>query len=322
MTTEHEQQARLQVLAAIARADGEIQPWERTLLEQARLAIAPTSAIALEDLLDETTPLQSLLATITTSGLQKAVYEEAIAFAQLDGITPAEHRLLAQIRATFNLQSPLADAANSFNTSRESAPSTSSLSSCIPFQPKGAEEVDWASTALTGRSLILGMRRIVEHSARARALVLDYAIGSAIIGLIPILGLTLWQILAIALLLLKMMRDIGAHWGFPKERDIFAFAGNLFGGIGALAVAFMAWATLFLIGLMLPPVRSLALAAAFFTLTWTVGQITNQYYMSSSRMDVTALRRASQRIQRHQGRSPWNRLVTPMKALFNLKSKI
>jgi uncharacterized protein (DUF697 family) len=325
MTTEQEQQARLQVLVAIARADGEIQPWERTLLEQALKAIAPRSSWSLDHILDEQPSLESVLGKITTPHLQQATYEEAIAFAQLDGITPAEHRLLERVRSAFKIQSSSTaiDAPSNLSFNHDPSHHDPSPPPLSPeASPRTETAIDWASTALTGRSLILGMRRIVEHSAKARALVLDYAIGAAIIGLIPIPGLTLWQILAIALLLVKMMRDIGAYWGFPKGRDVFATIGNLFGGMGALAMTFMAWLTLFLIGLVLPPIRSLALAAAFFTLTWTLGQITNQFYMSSSRMDVAALRRASQRMQRKKGRSPWSQFLARAKALLNLKSKL
>lgn len=332
MTIDQEQQARLQVLVAIARADGDIQPWEQTLLEQAFRAIALPPSMSLDEILNETPPLESLLAQIRTPDIQKATYDEAIAFAQLDGITPAEHRLLERIQSTFKLQ-PASSPSSTALSSTLDEPSDALLfqdpaapplvQATASSRPVPISDIDWASPALTGRSLVLGMRRIVEHSARARALVLDYAIGAAIIGLIPIPGLTLWQILAIALLLIKMMRDIGAYWGFPKGRDLFAIMGNLFGGIGALAMTFMAWLTMFLFGLIVPPLRSLSLAAAFFTLAWTLGQMTNQFYMSSSRMDVVALRRASQRKQLQQGRSlGWNRLISRFKTLLNPKSKI
>ncbi len=304
MTVEQEQLARLQILVAIARADGDIQPWEQTLLKQALLAIAPEFPMTLDQLLDAPATVDDLLARITTPDLQQTTYNEAIAFAQLDGITPAEHRLLERIRSAFKLQPMPSGLATSHAHTSDSA-------------------IDWSSTALSGRSLILGMRRIVEHSHRARELVLDYAIGAAIIGLIPlsISHLWVWQILAIALLLIKMMRDVGDYWGFPKGRDMFSVIGNLFGGMGALGITLMAWLTLFLIGLLIPVIRSLALAAAFFTLTWTLGQVTNQFYMSSSRLDVTSLRRASERMQQ-QGRSPWQSLLAHVKNTLNPNSKL
>lgn len=285
MTTEQEQLARLQILVAIARADGDVQPWERTLLGQACSAIAPKLDVTPEQLLSEKPALDALLAKITTPELQQTTYNEAIAFAQLDGITSTEYRLLERIRSTFKLKA---------------SPSTPSDLQ----DAESATEIDWSSTVASGRSIILGMRRLVNHSHRARELVLDYAIGAAMIGLIPIPGVWLMQLLMIATLLIKMMRDVGAHWGFPKGRDVFALLGNLLGGIGALAIALMAWFTVFVIGLIVPLIRGLALAASLFALTWTLGQMTNHFYMSSSRLDITALRRASMHTSR-QWRSPW-----------------
>ena len=299
MTTEQEHLARLQVLVAIARADGEVQPWEQTLLSQACSAIAPKLDVTPEQLLSEKPALDSLLAKITTPELQQITYNEAIAFAQLDGITLTEHRLLERIRSTFKL-------------------------SALPSTPpdlqdaESASEIDWSSTAASGRSIILGMRRLVNHSHRARELVLDYAIGAAMIGLIPIPGVWLIQLLMMFVLLIKMMRDVGSHWGFPKGRDMFALLGNLLGGIGALAITLMAWFTVFVIGLVVPIIRGLALAASFFTLTWTLGQMTNHFYMSSSRLDIAALRRASMHISR-QERSLWHMLCSHLTRLRGKK---
>jgi len=116
-----------------------------------------------------------------------------------------------------------------------------------------------------------------------RALILDYALGISILGLIPIPRLLTLKLLIAAGLLLKMMRDVGAKWRFPRGQDILAIFGNLFGGIGAFAVAFMAWVTMFSIGLFVPYVGSLAVAASLFTLTWGLGQATSQFYASGRR---------------------------------------
>jgi uncharacterized protein (DUF697 family) len=113
-----------------------------------------------------------------------------------------------------------------------------------------------------------------------RNLVLDYAIGASILGLIPFRGLLIVKLLVAGVLILKMIRDIRATWGFPKGQDALAIAGNIFGGIGAFAMALMAWATMLSIGLYIPYVGSFAVAAALFTLTWTLGQATNQFYAS------------------------------------------
>lgn len=114
----------------------------------------------------------------------------------------------------------------------------------------------------------------------SRILAFDYALGISILGLIPIDGLLTVKLLIAVGLLAKMLWDIGVKWKFVKGQDILAIAGYVFGFIGALAMAFMAWLTLLAIGLFVPYVSSLKVAAALFTLTWVLGQNTNQFYAS------------------------------------------
>ncbi|ELS02952.1 hypothetical protein Xen7305DRAFT_00026700 [Xenococcus sp. PCC 7305] len=123
-------------------------------------------------------------------------------------------------------------------------------------------------------------RDYVRLEAKSRALAFDYALGISILGLIPIDGLLTAKLLIAISLLIKMLWDIGVKWKFAKGQDILAIAGYVFGFIGALAIAFMAWLTLLAIGLFIPYVSSLKVAAALFTLTWVLGQNTNQFYAS------------------------------------------
>jgi uncharacterized protein (DUF697 family) len=112
-------------------------------------------------------------------------------------------------------------------------------------------------------------------------LILDYAIGVSILALIPIPRFFTAKILVAAGLNLKMMGDIGRLCQFWGGQGPLAIAGNLFGGIGAFAMALMAWLTVLGIGIYVPYIKGLALAAAFFTLTWNIGQATKQFYASS-----------------------------------------
>ena len=123
-------------------------------------------------------------------------------------------------------------------------------------------------------------KSLVRQEHLVRDLILDYALGASILGLIPIPGLFTVKLLVAAGLILKMMWDIGKLWGFRKGQDFLAIAGSFFGGLGALAMAFTAWLTMFGVGLFVPYVKSLALAAALFTLTWSLGQATKQFYAS------------------------------------------
>ncbi|MGB5635848.1 MAG: hypothetical protein WBM44_17495 [Waterburya sp.] len=125
-----------------------------------------------------------------------------------------------------------------------------------------------------------GTSNYVRQERESRNLVLDYALGISILGLIPIDGLLTVKLLAAIGLLAKMLWDIGVKWKFAKGQDILALAGFLFGFLGALAMAFMAWLTLLAIGLFIPYVSSFRIAATLFTLTWVLGQNTNQFYAS------------------------------------------
>ena len=120
----------------------------------------------------------------------------------------------------------------------------------------------------------------VRQERESRNLAFDYALGVSILGLIPISGLLTLKLLIAIGLIAKMGWDIGNKWQFAKGQDILAIAGHLFGLLGALAMAFMAWLTLLVIGLFIPYVSSFKMAAALFTLTWMLGQTTNQFYAS------------------------------------------
>ncbi len=121
---------------------------------------------------------------------------------------------------------------------------------------------------------------LLQRNRQIRNLILDYAIGSAIIGLNPFRGILTVTLLVVGVLILKMVRDIGSKWGYTKGQDPLAIAGNIFGILGAFALAFMAWVTMFCFGLVVPVFSGFAISAAFFTLTWTLGQVTNQFYAS------------------------------------------
>jgi hypothetical protein len=111
-----------------------------------------------------------------------------------------------------------------------------------------------------------------------RNLILDYALGVSLLGLIPVAGWLSFKLAIAVLINAKMMRDIGYRWQFPRGQDILAIIGNFFGALGAIALSLGAWFTFFALGLFVPYVGSLAIAAALFTLTWMIGQATHQFY--------------------------------------------
>lgn len=258
--------ARLHLLAWMVRVDGAVQPWERTLLAQA-IAASGLQDLTVETLLDHPMPLSVALATITDPEIQRQAYDDALAFAQLDGMTPAERELLNTIQQAFHLEPP-AD------------------------EDTALAAVDWESPELSGRGMVLGMRWLVTHSEKMRDRILDYALGAAILALIPS-PIPLLRLLLLVILLFWMRRDIKRHWGAPRRKDLLALAGFSFGLLGAMLLGGLAGSTLLLISLRLVALRPLALSIAYFTLTWSLGQITNQYYLSGCRLDIESLRQVA-----------------------------
>lgn len=229
--------------------------------------------VTVENLLSEEMSLSQVLSQITTPNARRAVYAAAYGLAQIDGITPAEQQLLDQIQTIFQLQPEDLFPAN---FSVELLPTTT------PPQ----------SAAVT--------LNLVERIQAVRNLILDYAIGAAILGLLPLRGSLMFelQLLAATVLVFKMKGHIGSQWGYSKGQDVMAIAGSAFGCLGAFSMALMAWATVFCVGLFVPFVGSMALATSLFTWTWAIGQATSQFYVSGCQMDVTALTQSFQDSQK------------------------
>jgi hypothetical protein len=155
------------------------------------------------------------------------------------------------------------------------------------------------------RVMAPGIRFMIDRTRRVNRLTLDYAIGAAIVALLPFEGTFFLEIklLITAGLIWKMMRDIGRIWGRPRSRQTLAIAFKLLRTIVAISAALMAWLTLVCIGLLFfPPIRTFALAAALFTLTWALGRTSNQFHVTAMtyHIDRAALKRALQDDQRRR----------------------
>ena len=135
-----------------------------------------------------------------------------------------------------------------------------------------------AGSSPAGRFSGLPSPRIARRERQVRDLILDYALGVSILGLIPVPHLFTLKLLLACSFIFKMTWDIGRLWRFRKGQDLLAFAGVLFGNLGAFAMAAAAWLTFFGLGVYMPYLKGLALAAALFTLTWAVGQAISQFY--------------------------------------------
>lgn len=141
------------------------------------------------------------------------------------------------------------------------------------------------ATSQTLDSVVLP-RRVVRQARRVRSLILDYALGTSLLGLLPIPRFfTLKLVLAFGLTL-KMIWDIGKLWHFRRGQDLLAIAGLFFGLLGAFAMTFTAWLTFLGLGVFVSYLKGLALAAALFTLPWSVGQVVSQFYASGNEQEA------------------------------------
>lgn len=154
-------------------------------------------------------------------------------------------------------------------------------------------------------SVMPGFNAVLKINHRVRSLIGDYTLAAAILGSIPTYGSKWFDalgILALGLLNLKMIRDIGVHWGKPKGQDAFALASSLLGVLSAFAIAIMARLIISIIGLFIPLIVALNGAVGHATLTWALGRAANQFYLSTKRVNSSTLKRVLQFQQNHQNK--------------------
>ena len=112
----------------------------------------------------------------------------------------------------------------------------------------------------------------------AQGMVVDYAIGLAIVGMFPAF---LTPVLVIAVvLLMKLLWDIARNWQFSLTANPIAIGGWVMNGLGACAVAILAWTTLVFLGAWVPMIDHYALSAALMSGGWTLGAGANQFFMN------------------------------------------
>lgn len=267
---DREKLACLEVLAAVARMNGDPTPREfEAFLAAIGLFHPLPTGFTPERLLSDRSPVDDWLGQVTTPTLQQQVYRGAHAIARAKGINPEEAALLTRMCHQFELSSDMAKA--------------------LVRQP-----LPLGRSTLVANSALAGMAAMISREGDIRRLIFDYCLGAAIVGLVPLRGGGVLEIkfLVLLLLILKMIWDIRRLWGKPRGQDVLAIVGNVFGFLAAVVVGFLAWATVIGLGVVIPYVGAFAAAAGFASATWLAGQSTNQFYTSAKRPDAIALQRA------------------------------
>ena len=119
-----------------------------------------------------------------------------------------------------------------------------------------------------------------QTNRKARSLILDYALGAAIVALFPLPNLGGWQAIALIVLNIFLVIGVARLWQFPKGGDLLARIGILFGIAGAILLAFLAWLLVIAVGAVVPLLGTLAPGLAAFCYFWGVGQAVNHFYVS------------------------------------------
>ena len=158
------------------------------------------------------------------------------------------------------------------------------------------EDISQRAITKLSSEIVPGLKIIIGIGQQVRNSIFDYALGAAILGLIPIYGRWIPELRLILLTVLnfKMIWNIGRFWGNHRGQGALAIASSLLAIIGSFALAVLAWLIVFAIGLFIPLVDSLARAIAYGVLTWNIGQAVSRYYYSPQTLNVAALQKALQ----------------------------
>ena len=148
--------------------------------------------------------------------------------------------------------------------------------------------------SIATKAIAPGVRVIIKIGQRVRSSIFDYALGAAILGLIPVYGRWIPEIrlTLLALLNLKMIVDIGGFWGYHRGQGSLAIIGCILAIIGSFALGILSWLAVFIAGLFIPYLDSLARAVGYAIFTWNVGKAVSQYYYSPQMLNIEALRKA------------------------------
>ena len=149
---------------------------------------------------------------------------------------------------------------------------------------------EWSESLPFAESIMPGFKIPLEINRGVQKLIIDYTLGAAIIGLIPVL-VGKMDLFVLALINLKMVLDIWFSWGKPKAKRIQMIIVILLAFLGALATAFLARLIFSLIGLVIPLIIVLNGAVGHATLTWSFGRATNQFYLNSTQANSATLKR-------------------------------
>lgn len=143
-------------------------------------------------------------------------------------------------------------------------------------------------------SIVPGVKLIIAIAQKVKRMIFDYALGAAILGVMPIYGrwIPLLRVILLIGLNLKMTKDIAQFWGYHQRQSWEEKIGCALGLLSSLVLGFMSWLGVLLLAIWIPFVDILARAIAYGVLTINIGRTVSHYYYSPQSLDLAALERA------------------------------
>ena len=136
--------------------------------------------------------------------------------------------------------------------------------------------------------------RLIER--RVRSMIVDFALGALILGVIPIYGtwVPIVRVSCLILVNLIMVWRVGRFWGHYKSHFVMTNITLILAIFRSLILAVLIWVVIVLLGLFVPFADSLARAIAYGFLTMSIGNSLSHYYYRPGILDGAALGRAMQ----------------------------
>ncbi|NJM45496.1 MAG: hypothetical protein HC860_04425 [Alkalinema sp. RU_4_3] len=239
--------ASLMVLVRLAIADHELEAMEREMLSEALSALELDEKFTLEQLLDDRTSFDDLLAKLHSPIIRERVYQSAYLMARLDGELEAEETALLD-----RIQTKLEISAGKIEKLQAAVSEAQALS--IAEQVAAINDPEKREAA-------------VNTNIRLMALMHAFS------GAMPIPGFAIVTHLMIYKDQVELVQKIGRIWGYPGDHKHEALNQALFGTLGATA----ARVALSNVALLIPVWGSVIGASTAFSMTWAIGALAQKF---------------------------------------------
>jgi len=246
--------AGLQLLVAVAKADGDLTSEERSVIAEALADAKLPEGITACALIDSSSDVDALIAQIEAQDARDVAFTACLTMANSNSVClPKQQAILDRIETAWAVPEE--------------------KKSLLGRVFKEARDTVWLTRLepTADRS---------KRDALVKEDVLRYSVLAAVLGLNPMPLVSIATDLAVVGLQAKMFRDIGQYWGRETSAETVK---RVIAGLGVGTGARVA-----VNGLMkfVPGVGSVFAASTNFASTWALGQVADQYWASGGKTDL------------------------------------